>query len=311
VLSTTILVPTWQRWEWLAKCLQAVSFLEPGPDEVLVIGRPEDDRSRLQFDAWSHSSSLPSRWLDVHAPGHAPPVRLGVAAVQTDLVAILDDDAEPVTDWLGWLRAPFVHPRVGCVGGQYVAGNVQAPETHPSRVRDAGRLTWFGQLHGDYGELPVDQPIVVDSVYEGNCMWRVGMLRELELSSVFDAGDAFHYGLDLCLQAKAHGATILYEHRAHAVHHWAARPGATPRGDRIARAYIAGRNLTFIGRSRYSGIRRAAFLPWWLLVGERQSYGAAKAAFDMIVHREGTWPAVVASTRGRRDGLRLKARRRG
>jgi cellulose synthase/poly-beta-1,6-N-acetylglucosamine synthase-like glycosyltransferase len=274
------------------------------------VGRPGDLPSKEVFDDWRRQSSLSSRWLTVTVPGHIPPIRAGLEAAESDLVAFIDDDAEPLPDWLKYLTAPFRDGSVACVGGQYIVRSLERPDERVSRARDCGRLRWYGRFRGDFGALPGLGPVEADGVLEGTSCWATAHLRGLVFDPVFGLDDSLYYGLDLCLQLKELGLRVLYQPFARAVHHLAPRVTHLPRNDREARAFIAGRNYTYLGLLRFRGIRRLCFLPWWILVGDRQSYGWLKALWDMVFHRKGTRRVALAAWRGRREGLRVWRRRR-
>jgi GT2 family glycosyltransferase len=297
-----VVIPTWQRPKWLARCLAALDAQTLVPARVLVVGRDEDVASRAVFDEWSVRSPLDGGWVRVGSLGHIPPVIAGLAAATAPLTAFLDDDAEPLRAWLQHLVAPFADSRVACVGGLYVEGSLESPVVPAGTLRDAGQLRWYGRFVGRFGALRVARPIAADGVLEGTSCWRTFYLKQLEFSPFFAEHDSLYYGLDLTFQAKAAGYTVLYEHRARAVHHLASRHGVVDRSDRRSRAFIAGRNYTYLGLRHFRGLRRVCFVLWWVLVGDRQSYGWAKALWDLVFHPEGTRRVAAEAWRGRGEG---------
>jgi GT2 family glycosyltransferase len=216
---------------------------------------------------------------------------------------LVDDDAVPQIGWLEELSRPFRDSSVACVGGQAIGPNDRSAIR--SRARDAGRFRWYGRFIGHFGTVCTQRTVAADSVLEGNCAWRRDVLRTLRRDAFFNVGDSLHYGMDLCLEAQAQGWKVLYASRAIVVHHEAQRPpGVISRDDRSARCFFHGRNFTYIGLRHFKGLRRAVFPLWWLLVGERQSYGVLTGIYDLVSTRGRTWPLVVASFRGRRAGWR-------
>jgi hypothetical protein len=284
--------------------LQALEEQTTAPTRVIVVGRLEDPASLKAFMDWKRRTPLHGDWVSVGEPGHIPPIRAGLGEATSDLVAFLDDDAEPLKDWLAYLVAPFADPTVSCVGGQFVTGSVSDPHERITYPRDAGRVRWYGRFVGDFGSMPGSGPVEADGVVEGTSCWRRSQLQSLRFTPIFSLDDSLYYGLDLTFQSKALGQRVLYEYRARAVHHTAPRDGVVARSDRAARAHIAGRNYTYLGLRWFRGFRRPWFIIWWMLIGDRQSYGLLKGAWDLLLHPAGTWEALRAAWRGRLEGWR-------
>ena len=97
--SVTVVIPTWRRRGTAGPLHGGGVGAAPAPSEILVVARPEDDETLAVIDGCSHPGSV--RWVEVNEPGHVPPVRAGLEAASSDLVAFIDDDAVPP----GWLAA--------------------------------------------------------------------------------------------------------------------------------------------------------------------------------------------------------------
>ena len=300
-MSVTVAIPTYRRSDLLARCLDGVLVQEPVPDEILVVARREDtDAHKVIEDA---SIRGPVRWVEVTQPGHVPPIRAALDWVTTDLIAFIDDDAVPEPGWLASLVDVMRDPSVACAGGHvYTEGN--QPVVHP----DAGKIRWYGQYVGNVAAVEAADPLDVDSVMEMNWCWRTSVLRSLAFDPVLARDDAVMYGLDLCLQAKARNERVVYTSAARVVHTPGPRAGSFDRHDygRARRSYS--RNYTYIALRRFRGIRLLAFVVWWVLVGERASYGLATAVVDAFRGRVGRG-MITASFRGKLDGLRAWRRR--
>jgi len=298
--EVTVVVPTWRRAPWLARCLTAVLAQEVQPREVLVVGRQEDHDSQRVVEELAITARVPLRWVEVDRPGHIAPIEAGLRATATPYVAFVDDDAEPLAGWLAALMEPFRDPRVACVGGRV---DTPSAETPVLVARDAGKIRWYGRYVGGVGVRRDPVPVDVHGLVECNWAWRTNVLSKLHFVRLFDADDGLHYGLDLCLQALAQGYRVVYTSRAAVVHYQAPRPFMGRLEDAVTRAFVAGRNMTFIGLARYKSVRRAFFLAWWVGVGERQSYGFAKAVWDLLRTPREAWPRVQMSIKGRVVGI--------
>jgi GT2 family glycosyltransferase len=297
-MKRSVVVATWQRASLLRGCLDAVDAQTTAVDEVIVVGRSDDIDARRLVDAFE--GRMRPRWVEVSEPGHLPPVIKGLAEATGDIVAFLDDDAEPEATWLEALTEPFKDRNVACVGGRSTG-----PGGIPDEVEanEAGRFSWYGRFWGRFGALPSPDPVPVDGILEGNSAWRKEILGGLRFTRLFLDYDSLHYGMDLSQQAKAIGYQILYAPAARAYHHLAPRAGIVAREDRMARCYQHARNYTYIALTYFRGIRRVVFPFWWLLVGERQAYGLLTAIWDVAARGRSTWKLARASFRGRWDGF--------
>ena len=282
----------------MERCLAALTVQTRPPDEVLVIGRAEDSAARAVVTQHGALLTCPLLWLEVVTAGHVPPIRRGIERTSSAIVSFLDDDTEPDPEWLEALLRLFDDQTIACVGGRVVT-----PGREPIPTAHAGRLRWYGKYVGNLGCLETVVPVDVDGLPEGNCAWRVDVLRRLEFSPVLSLDDSLHYGLDLCLQAKQIGYRVVYTSEARVRHHLAPRDGAVSRADAVTRSFILGRNLTYVGLKRYSIGQRIAFLFWWFAVGERQSYGALKAIWDLPQGRAKVLRLLKSAFTGRLAGI--------
>ncbi len=115
VLTVTIVICTRNRPDLLRECLQAVSHLNPKPDEVLVVdntpGNKATEGAAVEFGA---------RYTIEPVAGLSRARNHGMAESNTDIVAFLDDDAIPELNWLGVLMAPFADDRLAASTGRVV-----------------------------------------------------------------------------------------------------------------------------------------------------------------------------------------------
>ena len=300
--TVTVVVPTWRRAEWLKGNLASLREQTRQPDELIVVGRAEDTDARAVVDAAVAESKFPVRWAEVDRPGHVAPVICGLGAATSELVAFLDDDVEARPDWLERSTEIFDLPDVAVAGCRIVDPTIPFRRGVP---KDAGVLRWYGRHAGNIASRITDGPVDVDGVQEASWMWRADVLRSLEFDPILDFDDASMYGLDLCLQARARGLRVVYDSRPEVVDLPAPRDADLDRDDRPPRIRSYCRNFTYIVLKHRHGWRRLAFVVWWWGVGERGSYGVAKAVADTLM---GRWSTVrvqwSAARRGRREGLR-------
>lgn len=296
VLPVTVVVPSWRRPLWLGQCLTRLLTLRPSPDRILVVGRP-DDVATIEV-VREHGGAID--WAGVDRPGYVAPLRAALRAVTTPYLAVIDDDAEPLNDdWLAQLFAPIIGDDVACVGGRVVEASRPSEHTRSS----AGKLSWFGRIGGGTGRRTDTGPVDLCALPEGNWLWRVDVLKSLQIPSIFDEGDASMYGCEMCLQANRRGWRTTYTSAAPVLHHSAPRAvGSTSRDDRAIGAYGYTRNMTYIALNHF-GWRRPFFLVWSTVIGDSAYLGLMSAVREWA-RRRLTAGVLVASAAGRAAGLR-------
>ena len=290
----------------LLKCVASLLAGARKPDEIVIVGRMGDadtEDAIALIDATQHSSvTIRSAW--VTEPGHIPPVETGVRSATCDWVAMVDDDVTVTPEWLASLGPHFATVDVGVVGGR-----VLVPTATPPKPKGRpGCVSWYGKIWGNLGGMDGPCAWEVDTVMEGNCVWRRDLLTSLEFDSVLNFDDASMYGLDLCLQAKKRGFRVIYEPRALVYHHPAPRAPELDRQERGGRLFSYCRNYTYIILKQFPFWRRFLFLGWWFLIGERDAWGLGSLMFDKLA---GDWHKkrhVAQAWRGKIEGIRLWVR---
>ncbi|WP_109484525.1 glycosyltransferase [Occallatibacter savannae] len=122
IATATIAVCTRNRPVLLQKCLAAVSRLNPGPKEVLVI-----DNCEGNSDTRKVARDYCARYIVEPLCGLCRARNRALAESDTDIVVFLDDDVTPCSDWLKLLVEPFDDERIGATGGQVVT-----PDSFPA-----------------------------------------------------------------------------------------------------------------------------------------------------------------------------------
>ena len=298
----SVVIPTYRRAEALANCVSSILAGTHLPSEIVIIGREGDEKTEravVAITAAHPPVPIRSGWVSVR--GHIPPVEEGCRAASRELIAILDDDVTVTPDWLGSMAPHFFDTSVGVVGGRVLLPDAPLPRAKGM----PGCLSWYGKHWGNIGSVGGSASIGVDSVMEGNCMWRRSLLASLRFDPVLNFDDASMYGLDLCLQAKKRGYKVIYEPRAVAYHHPAPRAPELDREERGRRIFSYCRNYTYIILKWFPFWRRAVFLGWWYLIGEREGWGLGSFIVDNLFGSSRKKRYVAQAFRGKTEGMRL------
>lgn len=184
-VDATVLVPAYGRAAALEGCLRALGDRYP----VVVVDDGSPDPAPIAEVAKAYGARLIRRDRN-GGPGAAR--NTGLAAVSTDLVALLDSDCVPPPDWIDTLAGHLADPAVAVVAPRIVA----APGA-PAGARNAL------DLGPRPGRIAPGTPVAY--VPTAALLVRRAALREVAAGAeVFDA--ALRYGEDVDLVWRVHAA---------------------------------------------------------------------------------------------------------
>jgi glycosyltransferase involved in cell wall biosynthesis len=267
-LTVTVVVPTWRRPAQLRACLEGVLRLDPPPDQVVVVRRPEDQGAA---EVLSSLSGVVDDCL-VEKPGQIAAMEMGSRFARTDIVAFTDDDAVPRADWLRYLLAPYGHDEVGAVGGRDVVhhpGGLSSGAVH--RV---GTISALGRVGGGH-HLGVGVARGVKHLKGANMSIRRSLLR-IPVGLRGEGAQVFNE-LAICLAVADRGQKVVYDPRAQVDHYPGERFDEDRRTARTLRAAAnAAFNESFVLFSLRPG-NRLVRLAYMTMVGTRCSPGLVRA----------------------------------
>ena len=116
----SVIVPTHNRPDQLAKCLASLTRLDYPRDRFEVIVVDDGSPASLETVADSFRHELALRLLTQPQAGPGAARNTGLAAAQGEFVAFTADDCAPATDWLQALANRFRHAPDRAVGGRIV-----------------------------------------------------------------------------------------------------------------------------------------------------------------------------------------------
>ncbi|WP_155836199.1 glycosyltransferase family 2 protein [Alicyclobacillus herbarius] len=206
------------------------------------------------------------------------------------VVVFLDDDAEPLPDWLHRLRAWFARDlAIAGVGGRDILmGPSHAAERQLPPVKRVGRVTWYGRCIGNHhrGTLgPVDVDVLkgCNMAYRRELVWFDSHLR--------GHGAQVHNEFVLGLWLRDQGYRLVYDPHLVVRHYVAER---FDEDGRVVRTPTAIANEAF--NQLYALAVRPCRVRAWLGVGYALSVGSRAAP--------GILRGLVAVLRGERQTIR-------
>lgn len=136
--TVSVVVCTRNRPGDLTACLDAISRLNPSPDDILVIDNSDGDPA-AERAAREHGA----RYVVERAIGLSRARNRALAESSSEIVAFIDDDAQPSEDWLEQILAPFADPQMAMVSGEVESAGIRRDRTLPVRTLGASDPQWF------------------------------------------------------------------------------------------------------------------------------------------------------------------------
>lgn len=235
--TASVVIATYRRPDHVRECLEHLRRQSVMPERIIVVDASPDTRTR---DVVSGFPGVEYRRNERGIGSTATSRAIGVADVEEDVVAFIDDDAYAEPEWLENLLRQYEDERVAAVGGR--ARNGQ-PGEEQEGIGRIGRLLPDGRLTG-YFAADSGAPVEVDHLLGANMSVRMSAVRELGGIRDFYPGTCLREETDIALRMRRAGMTIMYT------------PDAVVR--HVAGEYARGRR--FDARYRYYGTRNHVVL---------------------------------------------------
>ncbi len=308
-----VLICSYRRPDNLARCLAALASQVLPPDDVLVICRDDDAKTRA-FLAERPQDGLPLRSIVVSQPGTVHALNTGLDAHRTDVLAIADDDTVAQPQWLRCIMDHFVaDPSVGGVGGRDRCHDGTSFDDR--RKATVGRLEWLGR-NVAYHHLGFGPAREVENLKGANMAYRAEAFATVRFDTRLRGTGAQPFeDMSFSMRIRRAGWKLIYDPAA-LVHHFAG-----PRDD--VRHYsgvqaVTDRrgfrdcafNYTLAVWDDMSPLRRAAFIGWSFAIGTGVMPGLVQALRYTPSLGRGSWERMLLTQQGRLDAYRLLMRRR-
>ncbi len=291
----SVIVPSWRRVRSLERCLHAIAAQSRLPAEVVVGVRADDVESIRAVGGLAAAFPVPLRSAIASEAGVVAAMNAALSACRSDaaIIAITDDDTEPRADWIERLTACFADPVVGGAGGR----DWQPFERGDRAI--VGKVQWFGRTIGNH-HLGAGPARDVDVLKGANCAYRAPLLRAIGFDTrLAGSGAQLYWELALCLPLRRAGWRLVYDPAIAVEHHVEPRDD----GDQVHRGKFAPaplsdatHNETLVLLENRSGVARAAYLAWSILIGTRHEPGIAQCAVLLLSgdrHAIARWRAAL------------------
>lgn len=238
--SISIIVCTYNRIQWLTKCLRSIESQLPKPDEIIVVDGPSNDGTRDMLELLATKGEL-KLIRQENLGGISSARNLGLAEATSEVVCFIDDDAVAQPGWLQSILDAYDDENVGGVGGPVfdMNGNLSMGK---NAVAPDGR--WFDESREE----------CLDGLYPVMVGCNMSFRRQILIDAGgFDPYFKFHQDeTDACLKVVKSGYRIAYSDTAAVRHEWCE---GSYRKDRVRwylkLRYLWGRNNSYLVRKHF------------------------------------------------------------
>ncbi len=220
----TVIIPNYNGLKYMEDCMEALKAQSYDSFDVLIVDNGSDDGSREYlaelehtWNSETHGGRLSTILLDTNT-GFSGAVNAGIAAADTELVVLLNNDTKAHADYLKELAAVFDADKDKRI---FAASPKMLQMYHPELLDDAGDgynlLGWAFQrgvgLSAD--RLKFKHRTSVFSACAGAAAYRRSVLEEIRFedgeTSYFDPMHfAYLEDLDVSFRARVRGYDIVY-----------------------------------------------------------------------------------------------------
>ncbi len=297
-MTITVLVTTYGRRPYLARCLESLIAQTRVPDEVVVVTREGDEASEAYVQDLLHSKPLPFvlQHARVREPGVLAANGAGLALVTGDILSFLDDDATARPDWVARVERWFAeNPELGALGGRDLQHTARGVRDEPAA--EAGRIRWYGKVLGNH-HCRVEGAHPAEILKGCNMSFRRALVHEFDEGIL---GHAHYYELDLCFAVRRAGYGIVYDGET-IVDHFVEAPrylaaSSVPRDPEWF--FYMHHNRVYVMMKNLPAFRRGVFLIYTFASDALTSLGRW-----VLRHPDGDPRIVKAMFSGKLEGLR-------
>jgi GT2 family glycosyltransferase len=257
--TCSVIVCTHRRSAYLPGLLDALTLLDPAPDEIIVV-----DNDPGELDCRDLVEAVGARYLREDRRGLDHARTTGLEAAAGDLVAFTDDDCVPAPRWLSGLDELFADASVGAATGPAFAYELDSPAQ--VRFEREGGFT-RGALRRRTFDWTILSPPKASAAGAGaNMVFRRHALVELDFAfpPELDAGTPTQSGGDLyaLYRVLAAGWRVVYDPGTYVFHRHRPTPEAL---HRAFFGYGVGLSATLAKVLVERGEPEAVRAWWWLV----------------------------------------------
>jgi GT2 family glycosyltransferase len=205
-----VIIPTFERGDIAAQTLQRVLRETYAPCEFIVVDQSPELSAALRETVAAAGDKV--RLVRPRSVGPPCARNAGIREARGEFLVFIDDDMEPVADFIPAFLRPFADDKVGAVAGRIIEPDAMPKVTHRGVIGDSG---WFG-----------NKDVGLDSTQRGPALTFKGGFFALRRSAAMQAGGfdegfvvpSFREECDLAARMIQNGWKVVFEPDACARH---------------------------------------------------------------------------------------------
>ncbi|MCK4307557.1 glycosyltransferase family 2 protein [candidate division WOR-3 bacterium] len=271
-MKISLVIPSFGMTRKLRECLQALNHQTVLPEEVIVVSPEYMQFSEFRFELKEVKTKDSSRISTA--------LNLGINLASQEIICFTDPDTLPPSDWIEKIIKVYeANPELGGLGGRdqiYRNG-----ELIPlNKVKEVGKLTWFGRIIGNHHES-FGEVREVDFLKGCNMSFRKKLIESIDNELI----GFYRWEQDLCFKVKLQGYGLLHNPEI-----WVAHMKGEEEFS-LGRFFAFSHNTTYILLKYLGRRRKIIFLLYTFLVGQRENLGFLRSAllpislrnFDLLI----------------------------
>lgn len=304
----TVIIPTYHRPKALARCLAVLGNQSRPADEILVVIRHGDLKTRGVLEA--AATEIPGLRIEsVGVPGQIAAQNAGLDKAVGDIIVFTDDDTVPDSHWLRRIEDRLLtDSRAGGAGGRDRV--YRENRWVDGRKSTVGRILWSGRIIGNH-HLGFGSHREVDHLKGSNMAFRKTALNGIRFDiRLRGKGAQYRNDMALCLAVKRKGWKLIYDPEIMLDHMYAARYEYDQRdGSDLSAIQDAAHNEMLIFLDYLPLPKRLMCIFFALLVGSRFTPGVIQWLRLYVKREKEPWGRFKAAIKGRIEGWDLLRKR--
>ncbi|MCK4667247.1 glycosyltransferase family 2 protein [Candidatus Dependentiae bacterium] len=168
-MKVTVIIPAYRRPVDLERCLNALKRQKVQPEEIIVTVRDFDEECQTVVKQYSGLISN-LQLVIVTGVGQIHAWKKGFEHSTGEIISFLDDDSEPLEDWIEQIIKHFAKSNCAGVSGYTPNIDENGKEIY-IRGKVVGKLFWYGKFLGNFHEY-YPKVIKIDSLRGANMTFR-------------------------------------------------------------------------------------------------------------------------------------------
>jgi len=211
----SIVIPSYNRHEQLAKTVTYLSGLNYSAYEIIIVDQSENETRALK-----QSIDNKIQLYKIKKKGLPIARNFGISKARGDIILFCDDDIIPTQQLITAHLGNYTNPQVGGVAGHI------ADKTKKENHIKIGRINRFTGCQSDNFHSP--KKSFIDHGRGCNISFRTDVLKRIGGFDPRFGGTAFLEETDVCLRISRLGYRLIYEPRATVVHSKSDSGGCRP-----------------------------------------------------------------------------------